>query len=64
MHEDAFSSLEFSEPEDLLSLAKCQEVCRRFLNQYLNYPLQTLKPFTLPAEEIPSSISDQILAFH
>ena len=47
MHKDAFSSLDFSEPEDLLSLAKCQEVCRRFLNQYLNFPLQTLQPFTL-----------------
>jgi len=52
MHENAFSSLEFSEPGDLLSLGKCQEVCRRFLNQYLNYPLQTLKPVGLPVETL------------
>lgn len=52
MHEDAFSSLNFTQPEDLLALGKCQEVCRRFLNQYLNYPLQTLKPFGLHAQSI------------
>lgn len=43
MHEDKFSNLMFSEPEDLLSLAKCNNVCRRFLNQYLTYPLNTLE---------------------
>jgi len=53
MHEDAFSSLNFSEPEDLLSLGKCQEVCRRFLNQYLNFPLQTLKPLGLQSTPHP-----------
>jgi len=53
MHEEAFSSLNFSEPEDLLSLGKCQEVCRRFLNQYLNFPLQTLKPLGLQSEHNP-----------
>ena len=52
MHEEAFSSLVFEEPEDLLSLGKCHEICRRFLNQYLNFPLQTLKPFVLPAEDL------------
>lgn len=52
MHEDELSSLTFTEAEDLLSLSKCNEVCRRFLNQYLNFPLQTLKPFTLPAEDL------------
>ncbi len=52
MHEDRFSSLEFSEPEDLLALAKCNNVCRRFLNQYLTYPLHTLQPLGL--EEVAS----------
>lgn len=47
MHEDELSSLTFSEPEELLSLSKCNSVCRRFLNQYLTYPLNTLKSFTL-----------------
>lgn len=50
IHEEPFNQLEFTEPEDLLSLAKCQEVCRRFLNQYLTYPLQTVKPFGLAEE--------------
>ena len=55
MHEDNFTNLHFSEPEDLLSLSKCNEVCRRFLNQYLNFPLQTLKPFGLAEEHLPTT---------
>lgn len=47
MHEDNLSSLRFTEPEDLLSLSKCNSVCRRFLNRYLTYPLNTLRNFTL-----------------
>ena len=56
MHEDKFSNLIFTEPEDLLSLAKCNNVCRRFLNQYLTYPLNTLEPVGLKEsiEPIPS----------
>jgi len=52
MHEDKFSNLIFTEPEDLLSLAKCNNVCRRFLNQYLTHPLHTAESFAL--NEIPS----------
>lgn len=47
MHEAELSSLVFSEPEDLLALSKCNSVCRRFLNQYLTFPLNTLKNFGL-----------------
>lgn len=47
IHEDELSSLNFTEPEDLLSLSKCNSVCRRFLNRYLTYPLNTLRNFTL-----------------
>lgn len=47
MHEDDFASLRFSRPEDLLSLAKCNSVCKRFLDSYLTYPLQTGKPLGL-----------------
>lgn len=47
MHEEELSSLVFSEPDDLLALSRCNSVCRRFLNQYLTYPLNTLKNFTL-----------------
>lgn len=50
MHEDKFSNLVFTEPEDLLSLAKCNNVCRRFLNQYLTYPLHTTEGFGLKEE--------------
>lgn len=53
MHEDKLSSLTFTDAEDLLSLAKCNSVCRRFLSQYLAYPLNTLKTFTLDEEELP-----------
>lgn len=69
IHEDSLSSLTFSEPEDLLSLSKCNSVCRRFLTQYLAYPLNTTRNFTLeetpgdfypdfqtePTEEVPLS---------
>ena len=47
MHEEKFSNLVFSDPEDLLSLAKCNNVCHRFLNQYLTYPLHTTENFGL-----------------
>lgn len=47
IHEDELSSLTFTEPEDLLSLSKCNSVCRRFLSRYLTYPLNTLRNFTL-----------------
>ncbi len=57
MHEDKFNNLVFTEPEDLLSLGKCQEVCRRFLNQYLNFPLQTMKPWGLAEEHLPTEQS-------
>ena len=51
MHEDSLSSLSFTEPEDLLSLSKCNSVCRRFLSQYLAYPLNTTRRFTLEEAE-------------
>lgn len=47
MHEDALSSLNFTAADDLLSLAKCNSVCRRFLNRYLSFPLHTLQNFGL-----------------
>ena len=47
MHEDKFSSLVFDDPQDLLYLAKCNNVVRRFLDRYLTYPLNTVKPLGL-----------------
>ena len=52
MHEDDFANLIFEDPQDLLYLAKCNNVVRRFLNQYLTYPLQTTRPLGL--EETPA----------
>ena len=62
MHEDGFSSLRFSDPEDLLSLSKCNSVCKRFLDHYLTYPLQTLKPMGLEEREILETSSVESLA--
>ena len=50
MHEDKFSSLVFSSPQDLLALSKCNSVCRRFLDRYLTYPLHTTKQIGLEQE--------------
>lgn len=47
MHEDRFSHLTFEDPENLLCLAKCNSVVHRFLDRYLTYPMQTLKPLGL-----------------
>ena len=47
MHEDDFANLTFEDPQDLLYLAKCNNVVHRFLNQYLTYPLHTTQPLGL-----------------
>lgn len=47
MHQAPFEQLIFTEPEDLLFLSKCNNVCRRFLDQYLTYPLHTTQPLGL-----------------
>lgn len=62
MHEAPLGDLAFSEPEDLLSLRKCNNVCRRFLDQYLTYPLHTAEPFGLTenwetAPETPDALA-------
>ena len=65
MHEDKFSDLNFSSPEEMLSLAKCNSVCRRFLNRYLAYPLQTTKNMGLDEEigaEVTSAVPELVPA--
>lgn len=47
IHEDKFSNLVFDDPQDLLYLAKCNSVVHRFLERYLTYPLNTVKPLGL-----------------
>ncbi len=47
MHTGKFSDLVFDDPQDLLYLAKCNNVVRRFLDRYLTYPLNTVKPLGL-----------------
>lgn len=59
MHEDKFSNLVFEDPQDLLSLSKCNSVVHRFLDRYLTYPLNTAKPLGL--EEIPFSQEEPVL---
>lgn len=61
MHEDKFSNLLFSEPEELLSLAKCNNVCRRFLNQYLTYPLHTTENVGLKEDASVPSLTPQLV---
>ena len=43
MHNAPYEELNFTSPEDLSSLNKTSYICRRFLNAYLNAPLNTLK---------------------
>ncbi len=47
MHEDDFKNLIFEDPQELLFLARCNTVVRRFLDRYLTYPLHTTKPIGL-----------------
>jgi len=47
IHEAPFEELNFSAPEDLLFLSKCNSVCRRFLDRYLTRPLNTVKDIGL-----------------
>lgn len=51
IHEDKFAHLNFTSPQELLALSKCNTVCRRFLNHYLTYPLHTTENFRLPDEQ-------------
>lgn len=53
MHEAPFTDLQFSTPEDLLALGKCNNVCRRFLDRYLTYPLNTTKNMGLEETNLP-----------
>ncbi len=58
MHEDKFSNLVFDDPQDLLYLAKCNSVVRRFLDRYLTYPLNTVKPLGLEDSfEVPALVT-------
>ena len=57
MHQAPLEQLDFSLPEDLLALAKCNTICHRFLSQYLTYPLHTQHSFTL--QEDWEAISDE-----
>lgn len=65
MHEADFTQLACTEPEELLALSKCNSVCRRFLNQYLTYPLHTTEGFglsdTLSGQETATANVDEIL---
>ena len=49
MHEQPLSSLNFTRSEDLVNLNKTRYVCKRFLNRYLTYPLNTVDQLELTA---------------
>lgn len=63
MHEDSFSRLVFDTPQDLLYLAKCNNVVRRFLDRYLTYPLNTEKPLNLEGTFVTSSEPEAALTY-
>ena len=42
--------LTFYTPQDIVSINKSRHVCQRFLNNYLNYPLNTISMLQVSAE--------------
>jgi len=61
MHEDSFSSLAFSDPQDLLYLSKCNSICRRFLDRYLTYPLHTVKNIGLEQTSFETDLLPELV---
>ncbi len=61
MHEDRFENLVFEDPQELLFLARCNTVVRRFLDTYLTYPLHTLKPLGLEEKYPVSALQESRL---
>ena len=50
MHTTPLSCLTFYTPQDIVSINKSRHVCQRFLNNYLNYPLNTISMLQMSAE--------------
>ncbi|MGB2578561.1 DNA repair protein RecO (recombination protein O) [Elusimicrobium simillimum] len=60
MHNTPLNELNFTTQEDILNVNKAAYICRRFLNRYLAYPLNTLKEDVLPDPQFdyPQNTSD------
>ena len=64
MHKDNLHNLTFDNAEEIVYLNKARYVCRRFLNKYLAYPLNTIGELdlTVPLEESTRVTSPQVRA--
>lgn len=54
LHKEDLHNLNFNTAEEIIYLNKARYVCRRFLNKYLTYPLNTINELdlTIPLQEI------------
>ncbi|MBO4708077.1 MAG: DNA repair protein RecO [Elusimicrobiaceae bacterium] len=54
LHKDDLHNLAFNTAEEIIYLNKARYVCKRFLNKYLTYPLNTINELdlTIPLKEI------------
>lgn len=64
LHKEDLHNLTFNTAEDIVYLNKARYVCRRFLNKYLTYPLNTVGELdlTIPLEESTQTTSPQVRA--
>jgi len=53
MHNTPLRELNFETKEEQINISKSAYICRRFLNNYLPYPLNTLKEEHIPAVRLP-----------
>lgn len=62
LHKENLHNLTFNTTEDIVYLNKARYVCRRFLNKYLTYPLNTINELdlTIPLEESSRVTSPQV----
>ena len=62
MHTTPLSCLTFYTPQDIVNINKSRYVCQRFLNNYLNYPLNTIGMLQVSAEvEAQQAIAETAL---
>ena len=64
LHKEDLHNLTFNTAEEIIYLNKARYICRRFLNKYLTYPLNTVGELdlTIPLEESTHLTSPQVRA--
>ena len=64
LHKEDLHNLAFTTSEEIIYLNKARYICRRFLNKYLTYPLNTVGELdlTVPLEESARVTSPQVRA--